>query len=216
MPAKKPPPGKRFRLRLYERLFEMIRWPTFLLVFAAYALWWISPDLPLPSAGRDLMLVVTLISLLLFIAGLIAPALCFVQCRADHLLISTTVYRVTVSYSRLGNITPVNFDGEYPLNQQPWSQRRFLKPLYREQRTGQLTALSVELKKYPLPLRWLKLWFTAYMFMPRATGFLFLVNDWLALSRQIGDYREQWRARLKNKGDGASSIAGQLLSNKGR
>nr|MBI2905462.1 hypothetical protein [Chloroflexota bacterium] len=84
MPAKKPPPGKRFRLRLYERLFEMLRWPTFLLVFAAYALWWISPDLPLPSAGRDLMLLVTVISLLLFIAGLIAPALCFVQCRADH------------------------------------------------------------------------------------------------------------------------------------
>ena len=212
MPAKKPRPGKRFRLRLYERLFEMIRWPTFLLIFASYVLWWISPDRPFLSFGRDLLLLVSAISFLLYVASLVAPTLCFVQCRADQIIISTAVYRVSISYARVSGIKPLSVGVIYPLKKQGWSQRRFLRPLFHEQKTGQLTAVGMELTKYPLPIRWLKLWFNEYMFMPGTPGFLFIVRDWMSLSRQIEDYREQWRARHSTKVVKSVSIASEVLS----
>jgi extradiol dioxygenase family protein len=34
-----------------------------------------------------------------------------------------------------------------------------------------------------------------YLLTPKGTGFVFLVKDWMALSRQLADYQEQWRAR---------------------
>ena len=210
--AKKLRPGKRFRLRLYERLFAMLRWPAFLLAVSTYVLWWIAPDYPILSTGRDFLLIIVVISGVLWVAGLIAPALCYVQCRADYVLISTPVYRLSISYSRIGGVAAVNFGQKYPFRRQKWSQRRFLEPLFLEQRTGQLTVVAVWVKQYPLPLRWLKLWFNDYMFAPDAPGFLFMVGDWMALSRQIDDYRDAWRERRYGKKMREASAAIRILT----
>lgn len=214
MAARKPPPGTRYRLRLYQRLFGMLVWPAFLLAIGAYVLWWIALDYSILSAGRGFLLLVVILSGLLYVFSLVAPVFCFVQCRADYLLVSTPFYRLTISYSRLGSITPVNFGTKYPFNQQRWSQRRFLGPLFREQKTGQLTVVSVEVKKFPLPLWWLKLWFNDYMFNPTAAGFLFMVADWLALSHQLEDYREAWRSRRTAKTTYASAASRILKGDK--
>ncbi|MEK7784139.1 MAG: hypothetical protein AAB658_01780 [Chloroflexota bacterium] len=212
MPVKKLRPGKRFRLRLYERLFAMLRWPAFLLAVSAYVLWWIAPDYPILSTGRDFLLIIVVLSGALWVAGLIAPALCYVQCRADYLLISTPVYRLSISYSRIGSVTAVNFGQKYPFHRQKWSQRRFLEPLFLEQKTGQLTVVAVWVKQYPLPLRWLRLWLTDYMFAPDAPGFLLMVSDWMALSRQIDDYRDAWRERRYGKKMREASAAIRILT----
>lgn len=211
MPAKKLRPGKRFRLRLYERLFAMLRWPAFLLAISAYVLWWIAPDYPILSTGRDFLLIIVVLSGALWVAGLVAPALCYVQCRADYLLIGTPVYRLSISYARIGSVTAVNFGQKYPFHRQKWSQRRFLEPLFLEQKTGQLTVVAVAVKQYPLPLRWLKLWLTDYMFAPDAPGFLFMVRDWMALSQQIEDYRSAWRERRASRHIKETSPALRIL-----
>ncbi len=210
MPAKKPRPGKRFRLRLYERLFAMLRWPSFLLAVSTYVLWWIAPDHPLLAAGQGLLPIISAICFILFIVSLIAPFLCYVQCHAKYLLISTPVYRLSVSYSRIDMVTAVNFGQQYPFSRQRWSQRRFLEPLFFE-RSGQLTVVAVWVRQYPLPLRWLKLWFTDYMFAPDSPGFLFMVNDWMGLSHQIEDYRSAWRERRASKHSKDVSPASRIL-----
>ncbi|MBM4423007.1 MAG: hypothetical protein FJ030_06390 [Chloroflexi bacterium] len=211
---KKPRPGRKYRLRLYERLFEMLVWPSFFLPIAFFVLWWISFDTPVPIAGRNLILIAAVVSWLLYIGSLAAPRRCYVQCHADYVLISTATYRLSISYSRVGNIVPVHFGGKYPLSRQGWSQRTFLEPLFREQATGQLTVVAMQLKKYPLPLPWLKLWFNDYMFFLRqdGAGFLFMVRDWMALSHELEDYRENWRARRSARGAKGVSVASRVLS----
>lgn len=214
MKPRKPRPGRKHRLRLYERLFEMLAWPSFFLPMALYVLWWISFDYPVPIAGRYLILVAAVLVWLLYIFCLVAPALCYIQCQADFLVISTATYRLSISYARVGNVVPLHFGSKYPLSRQGWSQRGFLEPLFREQRTGQLTVVAMQLKKYPLPVPWLKLWFNDYMFfLPQdGPGFLFMVRDWMGLSHEIEDYRENWRARRASKGLRRTSIASQILS----
>lgn len=203
-------PGKRFRLRLYERLFAMFRWPSLLIAILTAGLWWIAPNYPLLAAGQGLLPVVPVICFVLFLAGLVGPALSYVQCHASYLLISTPFYRLSVGYSRIDMITAVNFAQAYPLSRQGWSQRRFLEPLYYEP-TGQLTVVAVWVREYPLPLRWLKLWFTDYMFTPDSPGFLFMVNDWMALSHQIEDYRDAWRERRARRHTKDISPAHRIL-----
>jgi hypothetical protein len=214
MASKKIRPGRKYRLRLYERLFEMLVWPSFFLPIALFVLWWISFDYPVPIVGRYLILVAAALAWLLYIGSLVAPTFCYVQCHADYVVISTATYRLSISYARVGNVVPVHFGSKYPLSRQGWSQRGFLEPLFRDQKTGQLTVVSMQLKKYPLPVPWLKLWFNDYMFFPPhdGPGFLFMVSDWMALSHELEDFRENWRARRSTKGIRRASIASEVLS----
>src|SRR5574341_669873 len=160
----KPKPGNRHRLRLYERLYEMLLWPSFLLAIATYVLWWISFDYPVPLPGRSLILLVSGASWLLYLISLIGPSFSYVQCRADYVVIRSLLFRLAISYSRIGTVVPVNFGTKYSYYRQNWSQRTFLEPLFTEQKTGQLTVVAMQLKQYPLPLSVLKIFLNRYMF----------------------------------------------------
>ena len=56
-------------------------------------------------------------------------------------------------------------------------------------------AIMVELSKYPLDERWLRLWFNRFLFAPTGAGFVLLVEDWMGLSRQLDDFRSDWAMR---------------------
>ena len=57
------------------------------------------------------------------------------------------------------------------------------------------TAVVVQISKFPVQKNWLRLWFNRYMFSPEVTGFVFLVEDWMAFSRQLDDFRSNWELR---------------------
>ncbi len=214
--ARRTRPGLKHPLRIYERFFSMFVWPSFLLAIALYVLWWISFDYPIPlPLGRAPILLVSILAWLAYIFGLIAPAFCYVQCYPNYIVISA-LYPLAISYSRVGNAVPINFNTKYPLSRQSWSERNFLEPLFYEQKTGQLTVVGMQLREYPLPLPWLKLWFNKFMFFTKqdGPGFLFLVRNWMALSHEIEDYREAWRSRRFRKTRGVS-VASRVLASKG-
>ena len=209
--AKKLPPGKRHPLRVYQRRFEMLQPITFLIPILSYFLWWIAPDYGVLASGRDYLILVVIIAVIIFIGSLIAPAFCYVQCFADYLLIATPFYRMNISYLRLGQVSAVNFGTQYPLSKQKELEQLLLTPLFKEQRTGELTVVGVPVKKFPLPIRWLKFWFSRYMFMPRDPGLLFMTPDWMGLSRELEVYRHDYLERRRRK-EVKLSPASQILA----
>jgi hypothetical protein len=210
-------PGLKHRLRLYERFFGMFVWPTGLLAIATYILWWISYDYPVPVIGRGVILLLAVLSWIAFVLSMIAPSFCYVQCHPDYVVVSA-VYPLAISYARIGNAVPINFNTKYPLNRQTWSQRTFLEPLFFEQQTGQLTVVGMQLSEYPLPKVWLRLWLNHYMFFPprEGAGFYFIVRDWMLLSQELEDFRDHWRTRRNSRGQKGHSIAGDVLKQGGR
>jgi hypothetical protein len=166
-----------------------LRWPLILLVLALAVWWWYAPFVPLVAPFEQLILYAAGLCALLMLALTAARPLSYVQCQPDHLRIQTPIFRLAVSYQRIHTVRPVSFSDQYPAAKQRWSQRRFLDPLFG------LTGVAVTVRSYPIDLRWLKVWLNDYMFTRDAPGFLFLVDDWMSLSREIDVYRDHWRDR---------------------
>jgi hypothetical protein len=179
--------GKHHQLLLYARLFAMLRPPAFFIALLCGGLRWFAPRIPLLASelAQGLLLVVIALCSLLFLYTLVGPSLSYVQCRPTHLLVSTPLFRLAVSYARIRTVRPVRFAP----SDLGWSQRRFLEPFLG------MTVVSVDLKSFPLNEKLLRLWLNPYLFAGDATGFLLLTKDWMATSRDIDANRTEWKMR---------------------
>ena len=65
--------------------------------------------------------------------------------------------------------------------------------------------LVVDLTKYPMSKAWLRLWLNPYLLAPEAPAFFFLVEDWMAPSRQLDEFRSAWEMRRAARRQAASS-----------
>ena len=194
-------PGRRFRLLLYERLYEQFRWPLIFLVVGLGVLWWYAPFIMFVAPRENMVVFVGGLCLLLLIATYFARFMSYVQCRPLHLRIQTPILRLAVSYERIQTVRPITFRDMYPADRQHWSQKRFLGPLFG------LTGVGVTVNSYPMAPRWLKFWLNDYMFTRDAPGFLFITPDWMTLSREIDVYRDHWRDRKGRVGPRATAIS---------
>jgi hypothetical protein len=180
--------GKCFRLLIYERMWQRWAWPCILTVPASVALWWFAPLIPTIHAPLHILaLVPALVSLVILVYAYLARRLACVQCRPNHLHIQTPLYPLVVSYSRIKGVRPNTFHQVFSPSEEKAARQRWLRPYWGK------TALVVELSKYPFSKTWLRLWFSPYLLAPDVTGFVFLVEDWMALSRQLGEFRADWR-----------------------
>ena len=180
-------PGKRYPLLLYTRLLDMYRWAAFLLAVCFFVIAWIARGgkVPyLPPSAEPWALLGGSVSAAFFVFTLFGQYMAYVQCRPTHLRIQTAIFRLNVSYTRISEVRPVDFNQLFPPSRQPWSQRRYLEDLF-----GQ-TGIGLTLKSFPMDEGLLRLFYNRYMFLPDRTGFLLLANDWMDLSAQIGHYRE--------------------------
>lgn len=164
----------------------MVGWPSLLIAIGAFVLWWNAPTLAFLAPFDNWLLVVVILTGFMFVASFVARYFSYVQCYPGYFRIQTPVTRIVISYQRVQQVRPIIFKEMYPPSRQRWSRRRFLEPLFG------LTAVGVNLKGYPLSERWLKLWLNDYMFTRDTPGFLFLVGDWMSLSREIDSYRDEW------------------------
>ena len=176
--------GKRFRFLIYERMWHRWAWPCLLIGPASIALWWFAPRIAiLYTPFRPLAFVPAMVALIILAYTYIARHQAWVQCKPNHLRIRTPLYPLVVSYSRIKTVRPQTFAQVFDPAGQKKALRRWLRPYWGK------TALVVDLTKYPVARTWLRLWFSPYLLAPGATGFIFLVEDWMALSRQLEDFR---------------------------
>jgi hypothetical protein len=182
-------PGARFRLLQYERLYQVARSPLWLIVIGLAVLWWRAPFVSFLAPFESIILYAAGLCLLCWAALALMRRFAYVQCFPEALRIQTPLLRLAISYQRIHTVRPVVFKDMHPPSRQRWSQRHFLEPLFG------LTGVGVTVSSYPMPLRWLRPLLGEYMFTRDAPGFLFLVDDWMTLSRQIDVYRDLWRDR---------------------
>ena len=194
MAKKRRRSGERFRLVIYERMWQRWAFPCILIIPASVALWWSVPFLSITHVlYRALALVPALIALILLVFTFLSRRTAWVQCRANHLRIQTPIYPLIVSYGRIKEVLPQPFSQVFNPAKEKAARRSWLRPYW-----GQ-TALVVRVSKYPVRKAWLRLWFSAYLLSPDTPGFVFLVEDWMGISRQIDDFRTAWEARRAKK-----------------
>jgi len=113
----------------------------------------------------------------------------YVQCTPRNVKIQTPFVSVVFSYKRIAGSRPTNLRDVFPPEKQKGARRKMLEQVW-----GQ-TVIVVDLKGYPMSKSFLRTMLGPYLLTPQGTGFVFLVQDWMGLSRQLSDYQEQWRAR---------------------
>jgi hypothetical protein len=135
---------------------------------------------------RPLTLAPAAVAVVLLAYTFLARRLAWVQCRPNHLRIQTPLYPLVVSYRRIRAVRPQTFSEVFAPALEKKARRRWLRPYWGH------TALVIDVLKFPVAEAWLRLWFSPYLLAPDTTGFVFLVEDWMALSRQLDDFRTEW------------------------
>ncbi len=180
-------PGKRHTLLLYSRLYGMLRWPSLPIAALCGGLWWFAPGVPMLASelAQGCLLVIAGVCGLLFIYAWLGPRFSYIQCHPKYLRVSTPLFRVAISYSRIRTTRPVKFTpGQLPL-----TQGRMVDPFRGH------TLLALELTSYPLNEGTLRRMLTPFMFSDSFKGLQFVVKDWMGLAREIDSYRDNWKMR---------------------
>ena len=181
--------GKKFPLLIYRRWGKMLRLPSLLIVVACGVAWWFAPDIPL-LAGRDwVAIVIGLASALIFVYSLTARRMAFVQCRPNYFKIRTPTTTLRISYRRILQARPVLFRSQLSSSDLKRTRRRLLEPFLGR------TIVVLELKKFPGSERRLRRSLPWYMFASDVTGFVLVIEDWMALSQQIVSFSDRFTTR---------------------
>ncbi|HDQ70922.1 MAG TPA: hypothetical protein ENN19_02365 [Chloroflexi bacterium] len=186
--------GKRFRLLIYERMWKRWALPSVLIIPASIALWWVAPHLGVShSLHRALAFVPACIASFILFFTFMARRLAWVQCRRTHLRVQAPIFSVAISYGRIKEALPTVFHEIFDPRQEKAARRNWLGLYWNK------TTILVRLTDYPVNKMWLRLWLSPYLLSPDTPGLVLLVEDWMALSRQIDDYRSAWEARYTKR-----------------
>lgn len=185
--------GDRFPLLIYQRWAKMLRLPSLLIAVASGVAWWFAPASE-KLAPYDWAFIVTgIIGGLIFVYSLLARRAAYVQCFADYLKIRTPFLSVVISYRRILQARPTEFHSQLPLSKMNRPKRRLLGPFLGR------TVILLELSDFPVSERRLRTWLPWFMFATEVTGFVLVVEDWMALSRQISVFSDRWVAQRQER-----------------
>jgi hypothetical protein len=201
-------PGKKHQNLFVTHSMNRIWHRTGAVSILIWGAWWMAPyagsflrppfDLYLQYAGY-LCLGVTLLAILLRKRG-------FVQARARFVRIGGVFFRVRVPYERIDNVRMAVFREVYRGVKLSWPQRRFFKKYYKE------TVATLIVNNFPLPAFMMRLLLPGYLFLPRGTGFLVLVKDYVAFNTEVDSRldsaRDQQRFHDKNMVPGEDEYDG--------
>jgi hypothetical protein len=192
------PQAKKFPLLIYHRYHQVQRGMSFglaalgmVLAVSGVLLRVIRPG----AVSGDVWLlfwvgaVITVFGLARFLLTWAISRTAYVQCTPRNVKIQTPFMPVVFSYKRIAGSRPTTLRDVFPAEKQKGARRKMLEEVW-----GQ-TVIVVDLKGYPMSKSFLRTMLGPYLLTPRGTGFVFLVQDWMGLSRQLSDYQEQWRAR---------------------
>ena len=196
--ANAKPKAKKFPLLIYHRYHQVQRGMSFGLVALGIALAVSAILLRVIRPGAvsgDVWLlfwigaVIAVFGLARFLLTWAISRAAYVQCTPRNVKIQTPFLPVVFSYKRITGSRPTNLRDVFPAEKQKGARRKMLEEVW-----GQ-TVIIVDLKGYPMSKSFLRMMMGPTLLTPKGTGFVFLVQDWMGLSRQLSDYQEQWRAR---------------------
>lgn len=136
----------------------------------------------------------------------------YVQCSERNLKIQTPVYPIAISYKRMRETRPNTLFHIY----ESAKLSRGEKSTVLGDKIGGQTALVVDMASWPMSPRWMKFWMSRLMFTPDNRSLVFWVEDWMALNRELSDYKDRWRERQRRAREGQRtiSVASQVVRKK--
>ncbi len=186
--------GKKHSLLIYNRVLRQRRMLFLfaaLVLFGLYALpYFVSAEalkVPWPPAYDAVFLALGVVSFLFFLYKLVAPRLAYVQCGERSVRIQTPFFPVFISYRRIFTTRPNQWGRVYPPETRTRSQRRVIDPIAGNE------VVILDLKGWPAPLGWLRLWIPDVMFSPDSIGLVLWVQDWMGLNRELSDFKDRRR-----------------------
>ncbi len=189
--------GRRHPLLIYRRMMDRLWKGGLGLSLMLSVLWWQAwaGNLEIIRPPWDIVIAVgTLLSLAVTVFALLARGMAYVQAHPKYIRLVTPFLRLVISYQRVRRAYTAKFSDLFPPASLKWSDRRFLRPYFRR------TVVVLDLRGYPLSPLLLRLFLPSTMFSPRETGFVLVVDDWMALSTEISSRRQQWLDRRKSTG----------------
>lgn len=109
-----------------------------------------------------------------------------VSCHKSNFVIHTPFYPIAFSYQRIEMVRPTEFKSIFPPENEKNSRWRLYKNIWGK------TVIVINVKGYPFPKWWLRLWFHPYLMHPRETALVLPVEDWMGLSRSLEALRSNW------------------------
>lgn len=182
--------GEKFPLIIYRRWAKMLRWPSLLIAIVSGVALWFGSDYPLLGDRAWLFLIMGCVGALIFLYSIHAHRASYVQCFPNYFKVRTPLLSVAVSYKRILQVRPVEFYTQLPKNMKR-PQLRLLEPYLG------YTVILLELNAFPVSERRLRRWLPWFMLAHDVAGFVLVVDDWMALSRQIGVFSDRWIARRR-------------------
>ncbi len=187
MPKQKS--GQRHRLLLlrnsWDRLWQSMLWIGLLLVVLWVALAILVPSID-PLYDTLLFVGAAVILVFAFLTFLVRGR-CYVQPFVDHVRIVTPLLQVKISYRRIRSVHSAELQDIFPPKSVNWSMRDQLQSFYGK------SAVLLDLNGYPISPGLLRMLLPRPMLMPKGTGFVLIVKEWMALATELDSFNDNYR-----------------------
>lgn len=184
---------KKFKLRIFDVLSRRLRNKLLLLwvLLLAAAVY----DLFQPFLGSlwfILWLVIPVVLVLWIYYAFVVPR-AWLAVTPDYLLLRVPFRQVKISYGRVAAVTATQLAQHYSLKELNGRERVLAKPFFNQ------TCALIELSSFPPAMKRRHLWFPRIFFSTGRPGLLLVVDDWMALSRDVTSARDRWRDKKAPK-----------------
>lgn len=201
--------GKKHPLLAYRIRYRRHRGLYFVVALAVLALYaairllpaetWV--NVPWVYQLDWLLLLIGLGVLAYAIFRIIAGAIPYVQCSERNIKVQAPVYQIVFSYKRVQETRPNTLFHVFDKGGLTRGERKIML----DDKYGGQTAVIVEMNSWPMGMRWMRFWMGNLVFSSDNRALVLWVEDWMALNREISDYKDRWRDRRKQARDGGQS-----------
>jgi hypothetical protein len=195
--------GKKHPLLVYRIRYRRHRGLYFSVAMALLALYGALHVLPpetwaMVSWVNDfdwLLLLIGVVVLVIAILRLIAASLPYVQCSERNIKIQAPLYQVVFSYKRVRETRPNTLFHMFEKGKLSRGARNFVL----SDQYGGHTAVVIEMNSWPMSVRVMRFWLGNLVFSADNRALVLWVEDWMALNREISDYKDRWRERERER-----------------
>ena len=181
--------GKRHRLLLFRsawnRLWQSMLWIGLLMAGLWVVLAYLAPAVD--PVYDTILFVGGVVLLVLALLAFLVRGLCYVQAHSDHVRLVTPLLQVKISYRRIRGIHSSELQDIFPPKSVGMAVRDLLEPFYGT------SAVILELNGYPVSRVLLRMLLPPPMLLPKGTGFVLVVKDWMALSTELDTFNDNFR-----------------------
>lgn len=190
---KRSKPGKKHRIIFISHSLKRV-WRNLLFAdLVLWIIWWVAPyfDSPyfLPPNDQYLALGALILLFFMFLAFFLRSR-GFIQARDGHILLRVPLFRLKIPYTHVENVRMASFREIYRGVDLNWASRRFLKPYFNE------TVATLMLKSFPISSGFLRIFIPSYLFLPKGTGFLVLIKDYIGFNTEVDSRLNEARNQM--------------------